>query len=267
MFGAILDAAMNIPRMMHAEEMQNDMQAFNSGEAGVSRSFNSAEAISQRDFAERMSSTAFQRGMADMSKAGLNPMLAAKVGGADSPAGSSASSSPASSGSSLAHLQSNFMQSELNSAVVAKTNAETKEIQARTPTHAVSIEQMQQNIQKMIAETSATRQHEQTSAASQRLMDQQVRNYKEQIEQIKAQVELMKSQRWLTDSQDVHKRQLIGANLPQIERALKDVELEFMELERPRRGQESSSNDRFVGALGALLRTLNPLGGLIRSVR
>lgn len=55
---------------------------------GANRSANAA--TRQRNWAERMSNTAYQRTMADMEKAGLNPILAYKQGGSPIGQGSTA---------------------------------------------------------------------------------------------------------------------------------------------------------------------------------
>lgn len=54
---------------------------------GITAAMNWKIAKEQMQFQERMSSTAFQRQMADMKDAGLNPMLAKNMGGATTPPG------------------------------------------------------------------------------------------------------------------------------------------------------------------------------------
>lgn len=78
---------------------QERSEIFNSAEAGKNRDFASQQAEINRQYQTQMSNSAYQRQMADMKAAGLNPiMAAASGGGASTPGGATASGSAASVG-------------------------------------------------------------------------------------------------------------------------------------------------------------------------
>jgi len=85
-------------------------------------------------FQREMSSTAYQRAVADMRAAGINPMLAAQVGGASTPPGATAQMQNVLGPAVSSAMQTAMATTQLDQlkANVEKTMAETQQVEAGT---------------------------------------------------------------------------------------------------------------------------------------
>lgn len=232
-----------------------------------------------REWSEYMSNTAHRREMADLQAAGLNPMLTLmKGGGASTPSapgvpGGSVSMPGKSLGQEAATSQqiSNAQAAEtLTKAETAKVEAEAAEIRARTPTHAVNIERMRQEIDESVNRIGLIRQQTETSHATAANVHQQTINLRESIAQIKATVQHLGSMMTLnyqqvsalattmgkTHAETEEIIQRVRAQLPQAQKAILELEVIFKRYAETGHRLTQEAQRSFLGDLDRAIRAL-----------
>lgn len=267
------------------ENLQDQAQGFNAHEAALQRDFNSAQAMAQRDWQERMSNTAVKRHARDLQRSGFNPLLAIHPGGgATTPSGATATSGMATSPGASSHT--NFaanMQSAsqiaMNEAAADKLHAEADEVRARTPRHEWDIEEIKaripvhqaqvqqthQNIRESIQrmEKMWTEMQHLTSGAAH--LDQQVKNLQATLPLIKEQVRNFRALTAKNSAETEEIKQRIKQNLPEMTRILGNLERIRMQMAQPGQANAENAADSYLGQLGAYLREINPLRGLLNA--
>lgn len=240
------------------------------------------EAQANREFEQGSRATAYQTAVKDMEAAGLNPAMMYDKGGSSPPvlAGSSPSMpSAARPGSDLMEGMVSSAQAELLKANADKASAEAAESRARTPTYGVQMDKLQADMQEIFARIPTYAAQSTRDFASAAEATQHVQVYAAMIPQIKAATQQLVALAQLNDAQrqqaytqaglNMSERseidQRVTQNLPQLQRALMDLERIEGQARQPSALNDANVQDGFLGTLGSVLRTLNPFNSYFRS--
>lgn len=189
------------------------------GEGLISSAFNYFQANKQMDFQERMSNTAHQREVNDLRRAGLNPILSARHGGASSPPGSAANAARAGIAEAANSARATAQQGSLipEQRILLRAQADdTNSAKALKDAQAADVNATQlSRISETIARTYASLQGGNLSAEQRRKIADEIKNLEAQRRLIEQQVNSAKA--------DLEKKKLISKPFEAVNRQLESI--------------------------------------------
>jgi hypothetical protein len=152
-------------------------------QAAAANAASAQSAAQQMAFQREMSDTSYQRAVADLKAAGINPMLAAMKGGATTPGGSSYTAQMPQTYDIYTPAVESFNKTQLSSAQAAKTSAETDIIES------TGLAQAKANLQKTVADIGLTTQQTVKIMTDTELSAAQIATEREKPAQVRAMVD------------------------------------------------------------------------------